>query len=320
MSTDRAAGDPERKGAGKKVAILIDEHTRVLVQGITGREGGLRARFMLGYGTNVLCGVTPGRGGMSVWGVSVYDSVAEAVKVHGPLDATVTFVPAPQVKSAVVEAIEAGIEFIVVPAERVPLHDSLEMIALARRRGSRILGPGSLGLLSAGRAAMGWLGGTEEFAREIFKPGPVGIISRSGGQTSTVVWSLMKAGIGITTAIHVGAEPILGLNFAELLPLFEEDRQTKAVVLFGEIGTVAEEEAAEVIREGGFTKPLVAYIAGRMLPAGIRFSHASAIIERGRGTAESKIKALTEAGAQLVERPHEIAPTLTCLLTGGEQS
>lgn len=300
------------------MAILINENTTVLVQGITGREGSARTRFMLDYGTKVQCGITPGRGGAEVWGVPVYDSVKEAIEVHGPVDASVAFVPGPQVKGAVVEAIESGIKFIVVPAERVPLHDSLEMIALGRKKGARILGPGSLGLVSAGKAAMGWLGGSEEFAREIFKPGPVGVMSRSGGQTSTVVWSLAQAGIGTTTAMHVGAEPILGSSFAEILPLFEEDEETEAVVLFGEIGTVAEEEAAEVVKEGRFTKPLVAYIAGRTLPAGMRFSHASAIIERGRGTAESKVKALEAVGAYVVERPQEIAITLTKVLKGGE--
>lgn len=300
------------------MAILIDENTRVLIQGITGREGSARTRFMLDYGTKVLGGITPGRGGSEVWGVPVFNSVKEAIEEFGPVDASVTFVPGQQVKDAVIEAIEAGVRFVLVPAERVPLHDSLEMIALARKRGSRILGPGSLGLLSADKAVMGWLGGSEDFAREVFRPGPVGVLSRSGGQTSTVVWSLMRAGIGITTAVHVGAEPVLGSSFAELLPLFEEDEETKAVVLFGEIGTVAEEEAAEVIREGRFNKPLVAYISGRTLPAGIRFSHASAIIEGGRGTAESKVKALEEVGAYVVESPQQIATTIARILKAGE--
>lgn len=300
------------------MSVLIDENTTVLIQGITGREGSVRARFMLDYGTRVLGGVTPGRGGGEVWGVPVFNSVKEAIKEFGLIDASVTFVPGPQVKNAVVEAIEAGVKFVLVPAERVPLHDSLEMIAVARREEARILGPGSLGLLSAGKAAMGWLGGSEEFAREIFKPGPVGVMSRSGGQTSTIAWSLMEAGLGITTAMHVGSEPIVGLSFAELLPLFEEDEATKAVVLFGEIGTVAEEEAAEAVKEGKFSKPLVAYIAGRSLPAGMRFSHASAIIERGRGTAESKVQALEAVGAHIVEHPQEIAVMLKSILRGGE--
>lgn len=300
------------------MAILIDENTTVLVQGITGREGSVRTRFMLDYGTKVLGGITPGRGGSEVWGVPVFNSVKEATEKFGPVDASVTFVPGQQVKDAVIEAIESGVKFVLVPAERVPLHDSLEMITLARKRGSRILGPGSLGLLSAGKAVMGWLGGSEDFAREVFRPGPVGVLSRSGGQTSTVVWSLMRAGIGITTALHVGAEPVLGSSFAELLPLFEEDEETKAVALFGEIGTVAEEEAAEVVKEGRFNKPLVAYISGRTLPAGIRFSHASAIIEGGRGTAESKVKALEGVGAYVVESPQQIATTIAKILKVGE--
>jgi succinyl-CoA synthetase alpha subunit len=238
----------------------------------------------------------------------------EAVQAQGPIDASVVFVPALQVKDAVFEALEAGIKFIVVPAERVPLHDSLQMIALARKKKARILGPGSLGLISAGKALMGWIGGTEEFAREVFKPGPVGVMSRSGGQTTTVAWSITRTGVGITTALHVGAEPVLGSTFAEVLPMFEDDPETRVVVMFGEIGTVAEEEAAEVIKEGRFRKPLVAYIAGRSLPAGIRFSHASAIIERGRGTAESKVKALEEVKARVVEKPQEIAAEVLSIL------
>ena len=296
------------------MTILIDENTNVLVQGITGREGSARTRTMLDYGTKALCGVTPGRGGTNVWDLPVYNTVKEAIASHSELNATVTFVPGPQVKDAVVEALESGIRFVVVPAERVPLHDSLEMIALARKKKASILGPGSLGLISAERGLMGWIGGTADFAREVFKPGNVGVMSRSGGQTTTIAWSITQAGLGLTTALHVGAEPVLGLAFPEILPLFQADSDTHAVVMFGEIGTVAEEEAAEVIREGRFKKPLVAYIAGRSLPAGVRFSHASAIIERGRGTAESKVKALEDVGATVVDNPQEIAPTIHKLL------
>lgn len=269
---------------------------------------------MVDFGTKVLCGVTPGRGGTKVWDVPVYNDVKEAIQAHGSIDASVVFVPGPQVKTAVFEALEVGIRFIVVPAERVPLHDSLEMIAMARKMNARILGPGSLGIISAGKALMGWIGGTEEFAREVFKPGSVGVISRSGGQTTTVAWTITQAGLGITTALHVGAEPVVGLNFAELLTLFQKDQETNLVVMFGEIGTVAEEEAAEVVKEGKFSKPLVAYIAGRSLPAGVRFSHASAIVERGRGTAESKVKALEEANAYIVDRPQEIPETVLQIL------
>jgi len=296
------------------LTILIDGDTTVLVQGITGREGSARTRTMLDYGTKVLCGVTPGRGGTKVWDLPVYNTVKEAVDAHNELNASVTFVPGPQVKDAVFEALEAGIKFVVVPAERVPLHDSLQMIQLARKRNAKILGPGSLGIISAGKGLMGWIGGTAEFAREVFKPGHVGVMSRSGGQTSTVAWSITQSGMGLTTALHVGSEPVLGLAFPELLPIFQDDAETHVVVMFGEIGTVAEEEAAEVIREGRFTKPLIAYIAGRSLPAGVRFSHASAIIERGRGTAESKIKALEEVGATVVDKPEEIVTTIHKLL------
>lgn len=296
------------------MAILLNENTTMLIQGITGREGTARTRFMMAYGTKVVAGVTPGRGGSEVWHVPVYDTVKEACKAHGPIDATVTFVPGPVVKDAVMEAVDAGIKLIVMPVERVPLHDALEMLAYAREKGTRIVGPGSFGVISPGKAVAGWIGGSEEFAREMFRPGHIGVISRSGGQTTTLSWAIGQVGLGISTALHIGAEPVVGMSPAELLPLFEEDKETHAVAMFGEIGTVAEEEAAEVIKEGRFTKPLVAYIAGAGVKSGMRFSHASAIVERGRGSAESKIKALREAGAHVVDRPEELAPTLAQVL------
>ena len=302
------------------MSILVDENTSVLVQGITGREGSIRAKYMLDYGTKVLCGVTPGRGGNEVHGLPVYNNVKEALSAHGQIDASVIFVPAPALKPAVFEAIESGVGLVIASSERVPLHDALEMIALARRKEIRFFGPGCMGMLSTGKAVLGWVGATKQFADEIFKPGHVGVISRSGGQTGTVVWSLTSAGFGISTAVHVGTEPVIGTNFPEVLPLFEADEETEAVVMFGEIGTVAEEEAAEVIKEGKFNKPLVAYIAGRSMPAGMRFSHASAIIERGRGTAESKVRALQAAGAHVVESPQEIATSLAKVLKGSSQA
>ena len=296
------------------MAILLDEETRMLVQGITGREGKARASFMTRYGTNVVAGVTPGRGGSEVGHVPVYDSVKEAWSHHGPFDATVTFVPGPVVKDAVFEAIDAGIKLVVMPVERVPLHDILQMIAYARVRNAKILGPGSFGIISPGRAVAGWIGGSEEFAREVFRPGHVGLISRSGGQTTTLAWAIGQLGLGISTALHIGSEPVVGISPAELLPLFEEDKETRAVAMFGEIGTVAEDEAAEIIKEGKFSKPVVAYIAGVGVRAGMRFSHASAIVERGRGSAESKIQALRDAGAHVVDSPDELAPVLVRLL------
>ncbi len=296
------------------MAILLDENTTMLIQGITGREGRARARFMATYGTKVVAGVTPGRGATEVWHIPVYDTVREAWRHHGPIGATVTFVPGPVVKEAVFEAIDAGIRLIVMPVERVPLHDILQMIAYAREGDAKIVGPGSFGIISPGKAVAGWVGGSEEFAREVFQPGHVGVISRSGGQTTTLAWAIVQVGLGISTALHIGAEPIVGISPAELLPLFEEDEETHAVAMFGEIGTVAEEEAAEIIKEGRFTKPLVAYIAGAGVKAGMRFSHASAIVERGRGSAESKIRALREAGVHVVEQPERLAPTLVHIL------
>ncbi len=296
------------------MAILLNKDTRVIVQGITGREGMARSRFMIAFGTQVVAGVTPGRGGARVGTTPVYDTVQEACDRHGPVDASVTFVPGLHVKNAVIEAVDAGVKFIVMPVERVPLHDALWMLAYAREHGTRVLGPGSFGIISPGQAVAGWIGGTEDFARAMFPPGHVGVISRSGGQTTTLSWSIGQAGLGISCAMHIGSEPIIGSSPAELLPLFEADPDTHAVALFGEIGTAAEEEAAEIIAEGKYTKPLAAYIAGTGVRPGMRFSHASAIVERGRGSAESKIKALREAGATVVDGPEQLAPALAQLL------
>jgi len=296
------------------MAILIDKNTKVLVQGITGREGMARTSFMTAYGTQVVAGVTPGKKGQKVGTVPVYNTVYEAVDAHGRIDVTVTFVPGMKVKDAVIEAVDAGIELVAMPVERVPVHDTLWMLEYAGERGTKILGPGSFGLISPGQAVVGWIGGSEDFADEIFKTGHVGVISRSGGQTTTLSWAIGQSGMGISSAMHVGSEPVVGLSPAELLPLFEDDTETHAVALFGEIGTVAEEEAAEVIAAGKFTKPIVAYIAGAGVRPGMRFSHASAIVERGRGSAESKISALREAGAEVVEGPEEITPALARIM------
>jgi succinyl-CoA synthetase alpha subunit len=296
------------------LAILLLKNTRVLVQGITGREGSARTRFMRNYGTNIVAGVTPGRGGGDVWGVPVYDTIKEAWDEEGPIDASVTFVPGPMVKDAVFEAIDSGVKLVVTPSERTPLHDILEMVTHARNNDCKIIGPGSIGIISPGEAVAGWLGGTPELADEVFTPGHVGVVSRSGGQSSTLPWSLKLAGLGVSTCICMGSEPIVGTPFAEMLPLFEEDEDTHAVAMFGEIGTVAEEDAAQVIMEKGLKKPVVAYIAGAWAKSGMRFSHASAIIEGGKGTAKSKFAALREAGAHVVNRPEEIATTIARLL------
>ncbi len=178
------------------MSILLDENTRVIVQGMTGREGSLRTAFMKGYGTKVVAGVTPGRGGEEVHGLPVYNTVLEAIKSEGMVDATVTFIPGPALKSAVYEAIDAGIKFVVSPVERIPVHDVIAMVNYALKNDAKILGPGSLGIISPGKAAMGWLGGSVDWANKLFQPGPVGVISRSGGQSGTVPWALKVAGLG----------------------------------------------------------------------------------------------------------------------------
>ena len=296
------------------MSIILDENTTVVIQGMTGREGSLRTKFMKDYGTKVVAGVTPGKGGSEVHGIPVYDTVLEAIKHQGKIDATVTFIPGPALKGAVYEAVDAGIKFIVSPVERIPVHDVIDMVNYARKNGAMMLGPGSLGMISPGKAALGWLGGSVDWASMLFEPGPIGVISRSGGQSGTVPWALKVAGMGISTAMHIGTEPVLGLTMADVLKLYEKDEQTKAVAVFGEIGGTLEEEAAEAVALGQFTKPLVVFIAGAWAPEGMRFSHASSIVEKGRGTAKGKMKALTEAGAYVVDSPEDIAPKIKELI------
>ena len=297
------------------MSIIIRKNTKVMIQGMTGRFGQFIARNMLDTGTNLVAGVTPGRGGQKVWDIPVYDTVKEAWNVHGPIDSTVVLVPGPGAKKAVEEAMGVDFRNILMQVERVPLHDSLECIALCKEAGVRLIGPGSAGLVCPGKGSLGIFGSPEDLARLAFQPGRIGVISRSGGQTSTLAYNVCKAGFGISTAINLGSEQVLGTTFSELLPLFQEDEETDGVVFYGEIGGVMEEEAAELIKEGGYTKPLIAYIAGRGLPSGMRFSHASAIIEGGRGTAEGKANALRKAGAHVLDRPEDIGPTLQKLFS-----
>jgi succinyl-CoA synthetase alpha subunit len=188
------------------------------------------------------------------------------------------------------------------------------MMAHGKQKGARLLGPGSIGIISPGIAAAGWLGGSPDFARRVFVPGHVGVISRSGGQSATVPYTIKEAGLGMTTVVHVGTEPVVGQSFADILPLFQADDETHAVAIFGEIGGTNEEEAAEAVRRKEFTKPLVIYVAGAWAPEGMRFSHASSIVERGKGSAKDKVKNLKDAGIHVVDRPDEIAPTLKKLL------
>lgn len=292
------------------MSIMIDENTRVIVQGITGREGSLRAKYMKDYGTKVVGGISPGHSGENVEGIPVYNTVKEAIKAQGQIDMTVTFIPGTAVKLAILEAIDAGIKNIVSPAERVPLHDIMEVVSTAEKADATIVGPGSIGIITPGKAVAGWLGGNVQWANELFKSGNIGVLSRSGGQSGTVPWLLKKGSLGVSTCVHTGTEPVIGTSFADMLLKFEKDPQTVAVAAYGEIGGVQEEEAAEVIKQGKFTKPFVIYIAGSSAPEGQRFSHASALVEKGRGSVASKVKILREAGGYPVETPKDIVPTL----------
>ena len=288
------------------MSILIDENKKVIVQGITGREGQTRTKLMMEYGTRVLGGVTPGRGGQEVFGLPVFDTVQEAVENLGPIDVSVIFVPAPLVKNAALEAFDAGVKLAVLVPDRVPIYDVLEVSYYAREKGAHFVGPNTLGLLSPGKAVLGMMGGRAKSAREWFKPGPVGVTSRSGGMTSSLAYYLSKQGIGLSTIVHVGGDAIVGLPHPEIVKLFQEDPETKVIVMFGEIGTSQEETVADLIEQGVVTKPVVAYIGGRAAQKGTRFSHAGAIIEGNRGTYEGKVKRLREVGAHVVEEFQDI--------------
>jgi len=283
------------------MSILIDQTKRVLVQGITGREGSRRTGLMVGYGTNVVGGVTPGRGGQEVEGIPVFDTVEEAWEKVGPIDISVLFIPAPLVKSGALEAIDAGVKLLVIVPDRVPIYDVLAIAKRAKEKEARFIGPNTLGVLSPGKAVVGMIGGRATSAKSWFFPGPVGISSRSGGITSSMAYYLAQEGIGATTLVHVGGDAVVGLPHPEVMKLYEQDPETKAVVMFGEIGTSQEERVADLIEEGAFTKPLVAYIGGKAAKSGTRFSHAGAIVEGGRGTHEGKVDRLREVGATVVE-------------------
>lgn len=288
------------------MAILIDESTQVLVQGITGREAQIRVRLMKEYGTKVVAGVTPGRGGRMVEDVPVYNTVQEAQEHHPSISVSSIFVPASAAKTAAFEAIDAGIGLITLHPERVPQQDMLEVIAYARGGNTRVIGPNTIGLVSPGKSLVGMIGARADLAREFFKPGPVGVVSRSGGNTTTLAYYLNKVGLGQTTAVGMGGDAFVGTTLIDVLTLFEEDDETEMVAFFGEVGTSVEEDAAEFITRGGFTKPFVGYVSGRYARPGVRFGHAGAIVSRGKGTAQGKVAALREAGACMVDHFGEI--------------
>jgi len=287
------------------MSIIINEDSKVIVQGITGNQGRFHAASMMRYGTNVVAGVTPGKGGQEVEGVPVYDTVAEAVTNHGA-NTAIMFVPARLAGSAVLEAIDAGIKTLAVITEGIPQKDAIEFVARAKKKGGiTIVGPNCPGVISpAHKTKVGIM------PDHIFKAGSVGIASRSGTLTYEVAWHISNAGLGQSTCIGLGGDAIVGLDFIELLEMFKDDEETKSVVLIGEIGGNAEELAAQYIAETNYPKPVVAYIAGRLAPPGKRMGHAGAIVMGSSGTAESKIAAFTKAGVPVAEKPSDIARLL----------
>lgn len=297
------------------MSILINENTRVLVQGITGREGMARTKLMMDYGTKVLAGVTPGKGNQRVLDVPVFDTVLEAVENVGAIDASVIFVPAPLVKNAALEAISAGIKLLVLVPDRVPIYDVLAIEHAAQKQQARFVGPNTLGLLSVGKGVLGMIGGRAAAAKDWFKKGHVGVTSRSGGITSSIAYYLSKNGIGLSSIVHVGGDVLVGTPHPDVVRLFEKDPETKAVVMFGEIGGTQEEQVADLIETGKFTKPLIAYIGGAAAKSGTRFSHAGAIVEGNRGTHASKVQRLTEVGAHIVEQFDDIPKVTAQILS-----
>ncbi|MFQ5894840.1 MAG: CoA-binding protein [Nitrospinota bacterium] len=290
------------------MSILLDRSTRVLVQGATGAEARRHIPLMRAYGTNLVAGVSPGKGGQVVEGLPVYNTVRAALREH-PADLAVLFIPARFVREAALEAIEAGVPVAHILAEGVPHHDACEVVTRAAKRGVRVIGPNSQGMISPGKAKLGGTGG--EVPDLMFRPGPVGIISRSGGMGAEIAMFLTKAGIGQSTYIAIGGDLIIGTSFADLMALFEQDPETKVVLMFGEPGTGREEAAAEFVMRGGFTKPLVAVIPGEFMEhqrMPLSLAHTGALIERGLGAPSRKKALLREAGALVTEEFSEIVP------------
>ena len=284
------------------MAVLLDENSKVIVQGITGHQGQFHTKAMMDYGTKVVGGTSPGKAGEKVNGVPVFDAVQEAVDATGA-NTSIIFVPAPYTKDAVIESVEAGVRLVVIITERIPFHDCLDIMPYAKARGVAVIGPNTPGIISPGRSKCGIM------PSHIFKKGGVGVISRSGTLTYEVVAALDAGGFGQSTCIGVGGDPIIGTPFVDALRMFEVDEQTDKIVLVGEIGGTAEEEAAKFI-EKNVTKPVAAYVAGLTAPPGKRMGHAGAIIQRGMGTAESKIKAFEKVGVKVAKYPSEIAVLL----------
>ncbi len=281
------------------MSILVDENTKVLVQGITGKEGSFHTKQMLNYGTQIVCGVTPGKGGSTLEGIPVYNFVEEATANH-KIDASIIFVPARFATDAILEAADSGIGVVVCIAENIPIHEMLKTYWMVKNREATLIGPNCPGLISPGKAKLGIMPG------EIFKPGQVGVVSRSGTLTYEIASHLSKAGFGQSTVIGIGGDPVIGSSFVDILGLFEEDEETKLIVLVGEIGGSCEEEAARFIEENMRT-PVISYIAGFSAPPGKRMGHAGAIISGSDQTASAKADQLEKRGIPVGKTPQAMA-------------
>jgi len=289
------------------LGIIIDKNTRAIVQGITGTQGSFHTKLMLEYGTKIVAGVTPGKVGTQIHGVSVYDTVEEAQEKHSA-NASIVFVPAPFAADATLEALENGIKTIVIITEHIPVKDAIKVMAYAKQVKATIIGPNTPGILTPGESKLGIM------PAHIFKPGDVGMVSRSGTLTYEIAVGLTRKNLGQSTCVGLGGDPITGLNFIDALGMFEKDPKTKAVVLIGEIGGNLEELAAEYMAKASYPKPVVAFIAGRSAPPGKRMGHAGAIITGRAGTAESKIEAFKKAGVKVAEKPSDVAELLAKLV------
>jgi len=298
------------------MSILIDEHTTFIIQGITGREAVTMTRECLDYGAKVIGGVTPGRSGRQVHGLPVEDTVL-AFTDRERVDAAVVSVPPAFAADAALEAIEAGVPLVVIVTERIPRKQVAQVMEVAQQHGTRVIGPNCLGIISPGKSRVGGLGGQAESCKRAFAPGNIGVMSRSGGMTVEIANSLSEAGLGISTAVSIGGDPIIGSSYAELMPLFDADSETEAIAIYSEPGGRAEYELAEYMEQSGSKKPIVAFMAGRFIDEmpGMRFGHAGTIVEGKADTAASKIENLREAGITVAERVGEI-PTLLQELLG----
>jgi succinyl-CoA synthetase alpha subunit len=289
------------------LGIIIDKNTRAIVWGITGNQGSFHTKLMLDYGTKIVAGVTPGKGGMQVQGIPVYDTGEEA-KEKRQANAAIIFVPAPFAAEAALEALENGLKTVVIITEHIPIRDAVNVMAYAKELKATIVGPNTPGIITPGESKLGIM------PAHIFKPGGVGMVSRSGTLTYEIAASLTRKNLGQSTCLGLGGDPITGLNFIDALKMFENDPQTKAVALIGEIGGNLEELAADYIAKEKYPKPVVAFVAGRSAPPGKRMGHAGAIVMGKAGTAESKIERFRDANVRVAEKPSDVAELLSKLL------